>query len=99
MSDVLAALAAPFDPALVSWRPGSTSKDKTKAKALAYLDARDVMRRLDEVCGPHWQCRYLPMPNGTTCCEIGIRIDQEWIFRANGAGNTDIEGEKGGYSD
>lgn len=98
--DIFARLAAPFDPALISWRPGSTNKEKTKARALAYIDARDVMRRLDEVVGPaSWQDRYVPMPNGTTCCEIGIRIDQEWIWKANGAGNTDIEGEKGGYSD
>lgn len=98
--DIFARLVAPFDPALISWRPGSTTKDKTKARALAYIDARDVMRRLDEVVGPaNWQDRYIPMPNGTTCCEIGLRIDKEWIWKANGAGNTDIEGEKGGYSD
>lgn len=93
-------LAAPFPPELVSWRPGSMTKDKTKARALAYIDARDVMRRLDDVCGPgNWQCDYLPMPNGTTCCRIEVRIDGEWIGKANGAGATDIEGEKGGYSD
>ena len=100
MSDMFAALSAPFPPEAISWRPGSTNKDKTKARALAYLDARDVMQRLDEVCGPgNWQSRYVPMPNGTTCCEIGIHSEREWIWKANGAGNTDIEGEKGGYSD
>lgn len=94
------ALSAPFDPALVSWRVGQLTKDKSKARALAYIDARDVMRRLDAVVGPaNWQDRYVPMPNGTTCCEIGIRVDGEWVWKANGAGNTDIEGEKGGYSD
>jgi hypothetical protein len=99
-ADLLAALAAPFPPERVSWRVGATTKDKTKGMALAYIDARDVMRRLDEVCGAGgWQCDYLPMPNGTTCCRIGIRIDGEWVWRANGAGATDVEGEKGGYSD
>jgi len=102
-ADLIEKLRAPFDPAIVSWRVGSMTKDKTKARALAYIDARDVMQRLDEVVGAaHWQCRYVPMPNGTTCCEIGIRLTTdpvEWVWKANGAGNTDIEGEKGGYSD
>ena len=99
-SEIFERLAAPFPADVISWRIGSMTKDKTKARALAYIDARDVMRRLDEVCGPgRWQCRYVPMPNGTTCCEIGLHYELEWIWKANGAGATDIEGEKGGYSD
>lgn len=99
MSDILKQLEAPFPPELVSWRVGPTNKEKSKGQALAYIDARDVMRRFDEVCGAYWQNRHVPMPNGTTCCEISVRIDGIWIRRANGAGATDIEGEKGGYSD
>jgi hypothetical protein len=97
---MLEQLSAPFPPDAISWRVGSVSKDKTKAQALAYIDGRDVMRRLDEVCGPGgWQATYIPMPNNTMCCSIGIKVDGEWVWKANGAGNTDIEGEKGGYSD
>lgn len=100
MTDVVTRLSMPFPADAVSWRPGSMTKDKTKARALAYLDARDVMERLDDVCGAGgWQCEYVPMPNGTTCCRIGILIYGHWVWRSNGAGNTDIEGEKGGYSD
>lgn len=99
MSELLAKLAEPFPPELVSWRVGPTTQDKSRGQALCYLDARDVMRRFDDVFGPHWQCRYVPMPNGTTCCEIGVLIEGDWIWRSNGAGATDIEGEKGGYSD
>ena len=92
----LDALAAPFPPNKVSWRVGSTNKDKTKGMALAYIDARDVMERLDEVVGPtNWQCRY-PFPG---CCEIGIWCPDEWIWKANGAGETNIEAKKGEYSD
>lgn len=94
-----AKLAAPFPPSRVSWRVGSTNKDKTKAMALAYIDARDVMERLDEVCGPGgWQCTY-PHANGKTVCSIGIKIGDEWVWKANGAGDTDIEAEKGALSD
>lgn len=97
-------LFAPFAPGLVSWRIGSMAKKpdangKTKGRALAYIDARDVMRRLDDVCGPaNWQCRY-PHANGKTICEIGIKVDGEWVWKANGAGDTDIEAEKGAISD
>lgn len=94
--ELLAAFAAPFDPAAISWRVGSTNKKKFEAKSaekrrgqvLAYLDARDVQRRLDEVAAADWQCRFSSMPNGTMCCEIGIRFNGEWVWRANGAGSV-----------
>lgn len=99
MSDILAGLAAPFPPERVSWRVGSTNGDKTKGLALAYIDARDVYDRLDSVVGPaNWQCRY-PHAGQKTVCEIGIRIDGEWVWKANGAGDSDVEAEKGAMSD
>lgn len=92
-------LAAPFDADQVSWRVGSTNGDKTKGLALAYLDARDVMDRLDLICGPAgWQCRY-SHANGKTVCDIGIKCGDEWVWKADGAGDTDVEAEKGALSD
>lgn len=92
-------LSAPFPPAQVHWRVGSTKQDKSAGLALAYLDARDVMERLDAVVGPaSWQCRY-PHANGKTVCEIGIKIGDEWIWKADGSGDTDVEAEKGALSD
>lgn len=92
------ALSAPFNPALVSWRVGSTTKDKSRGMALAYIDARDVMERLDEVCGPEgWQCRY-SHATGTTVCEIGILCGDTWVWKADGSGDTDFEAEKGALS-
>jgi hypothetical protein len=91
------ALAAPFPPSAVSWRVGSVSGER--GMALAYLDARDVMDRLDAVCGPGgWQCRYSHV--GTvTVCDIGIWVGDEWVWKADGAGQSDIEAEKGALSD
>ena len=101
-------LKRPFRPHEIDWRVGSTTKDKTKGMALAYMDARAVMERLDEVCGPeNWQCRY-PHAGQKTCCEIGIHI--EWkdeegdlrtrvVWKSDGAGDTDFEGDKGAFSD
>lgn len=93
--NILEKLKMPFDPNLVHWRVGSTTKDKSKGMALAYIDSRDVMKRLDDVCGADWQCRY-PFEG---CCEIGIKVDGEWMWRSNGAGETSYEAEKGQYSD
>jgi hypothetical protein len=100
MSDLMDRLRAPFPPDRVSWRIGSTTADKKKGMALAYIDARDVMDRLDEVCGvENWQCDY-PHANGKTVCRIGIRIEgTDWVWKADGAGDTDVEAEKGALSD
>jgi hypothetical protein len=92
-------LARPFPVEIVSWRVGSTKADKTAGLALAYIDARDVMERLDAVCGPeNWQCVY-PHAGAKTVCSIGIKCGEEWIWKADGAGDSDVEAEKGALSD
>ena len=106
--ELLEQLKAPFPPETVHWRVGATNAKKlgckpleaTKGIALAYIDARDVMERLDSVIGPqYWQCRY-PLASGSLLiCEIGIKCDGEWIWKANGAGETDVEADKGKCSD
>jgi hypothetical protein len=106
-ADIFEALAAPFPPDRVSWRIGSTNRKNfeagkaqaRKGKPLCYIDARDVMDRLDEVMGPHWQTKPNPLPNGTVACEIGLLIEGDWIWRGDGAGATDVEGVKGAFSD
>jgi len=95
---ILEQLSAPFDPDRVSWRVGATSGDKSKGLALAYIDARDVMQRLDEVAGAGWQCTY-PHAGTKTVCSIGIKVGDEWIWKSNGAGDSDVEAEKGALSD
>lgn len=98
-------LSKPFPRECISWRVGATNKEKTSAIALAYIDARDVMQRLDEVCGPqHWQALY-PHANGKTSCKIGIHAyaagspDEGWVWKENGAGDSDVEADKGAFSD
>lgn len=100
MAKIFDDLKAPFDPAKVSWRVGSTTGDKKKGLALAYIDARDVMERLDAVCGPEgWQDSYTETAKGRIICTIQIKIGDEWIVKSDGAGNTDVEGDKGALSD
>jgi hypothetical protein len=95
------ALSAPFPPEDIDWRVGSTTKDKSKGMALAYIDARTVADRLDAMCGMDgWQCNYSPASNGSIVCNLGIRMPGgEWVWKADGAGATDYEAEKGMLSD
>src|SRR3546814_3466291 len=94
------ALSKPFPPSAVSWRSQSLTKDGTKALALAYIDARDVMRRLDDVCGPAgWQDSYAETGKGRLICTISILCGDQWISKSDGAGDTAVEGEKGAISD
>lgn len=96
----LSNLASEFPKAAIHWRAQTLTKNGDKALALAYLDARDVMDRLDEVCGPAgWQSRYTETAKGRVLCEIGIHIEGEWVWKSDGAGDTAVEGEKGGISD
>lgn len=116
-SDIWQRLSGPFDPRYISWRPGSSSKDPNKpcvAMGLAYLNAREIMERLDEVVGPgNWSDRY-HQAGSAIICELSIRVpkvamegggarrfdgETEWITKSDGAGETDVEGSKGAISD
>lgn len=96
---MLKQLKNPFDERFVKWRVGATNSDKTKGIALAYVDSREVTKRLDEVCGlGGWQSSYKPVDNGFVC-EISILIGDTWVTRSNAAGYTNVEPIKGGASD
>lgn len=103
--DIYDQLVRPFHPDRVKWRVGATNREKTKGIALAYIDARDVMKRLDDVVGAaNWQSRYPTIEGGLVICELGIRTRTDattdsWVWKANGAGETDYEGQKGSCSD
>jgi hypothetical protein len=68
---------------------------------LTYVDARYVMSLLDVELGPgNWQDEYVIGPGGKVSCRIGIFVeDRGWVWKGDGAGETDIEGEKGSFSD
>ena len=100
MNDLIEKLCAPFPIEAHKWRVGATSRDKTKGVALCYIDARDVQDRLDEAVGPeNWQSEFVETPSGRILCRLSIRIGDEWVSKMDGAGDTSIEGEKGGISD
>ena len=93
-------LSRPFAPGQVRWRIGRKSKKGDKAMPLAYIDARDVMDRLDGVMGPaDWQTSYTETTRGRVICSLSLNINGEWISKSDGAGDTQVEGEKGAISD
>ena len=88
------ALKRPFPIGSVSFRKGPGG-----SKELAYITARDVMQRLDEVFGVGgWQAHYESV-GGRMICKLACMINGQWVTKSDGAGDTDIEGDKGGISD
>jgi hypothetical protein len=93
-------LRKPFSESDVEWRPGKCGLKNNKpwAMALCYVTSRAIHDRLDEVCGPeNWQLRYKEHLN-ETIAEIGIKVNGEWIWKAGGSQQSDIESFKGGLS-
>ena len=72
--ELLQQLAEPFPAKVIQWKPQATRKDGDKALAVAYIDARDVMRRLDDVIGGGWGFEWEPIGNAVkgslTVCGI-----------------------------
>lgn len=96
-------LAEPFPADQVDWfakTERTDEKGSSVALALAYIDARTVMNRLDETMGPeNWQDEYRPGPGGGILCRLSLRIDGEWITKEDGADPPQTEEIKGGFSD
>jgi hypothetical protein len=101
--DIQAELAAEFPRDAVHWRVQGSPYERNgewSAMALAYIDARDVMDRLDEVChASGWQSEFTETPSGRVLCRLGLNIQGEWIWKTDGAGGTQVEADKGGVSD
>ena len=95
----LTKLKEPFPAEDVEWRIGrSGMKGKIWAMALAYITARAIHDRLDEVCKPeNWMLKYKEHLNETVC-EIGIKCGDGWVWKAGGSDQTQFEAFKGGLS-
>lgn len=101
MDEIFLELAEPFHPKRVHWRVGKTF-DGGRGLLLAYLDARDVMERLDQVVGPqNWSDEYEETPSGRVICSLTLTFveDGRQVMKSDGAGSTGFEGEKGAISD
>jgi len=108
---IVAALAEPFQEHELEWRQqrGFVYQDRKTnqwcggAEILTYIDSRAVMNRLDKVVGPaNWRDGFqsLTLAEGKVVitCTLELKIDGEWIGKTDGAGQSDIEAEKGSLS-
>ena len=102
----LSALRAPFDPSEVQFKPSAISKDGKRALALAYVEARAVMDRLDTVASPqNWRDSYRVLADRRSQqdggqveveCRLALRLDDQWVVKADVGAGDDL---KAAYSD
>lgn len=100
-------LLLPFKEDEIEWRLQSSGKKGNSqiwAMCLAYVQARAIMNRLDEVVGPeNWMVQYRfasATEAGTpgVIAMLSLRINGQWVLKEDGAEQTDIESFKGGLS-
>lgn len=100
MSDISEKLNEKFSEKDILWRVQSQgmSGDKPWALVLAYVDARAVMKRLDDVFGyDHWQVNYEHKADGVLCT-LKVWGDKGWVIKQDGSPETAVEAFKGGIS-
>ena len=101
MKDVLKELRIPFPEDDIEWRvqQQGLSNGLPWALVLAYVTNRAIMDRLDEIIGAeNWTNDFTQSPNGGVLCTLGIRVDDSWVYKTDGADNTEVERVKGGLS-
>ncbi len=96
------ALASPFAPSEVKWKPQAVSGNR--ALVVAFVDARVIQDRLDEVLGVMgWQDSYECLPDGAVVCRLRIRLGEEWITKMDVGGQSEQPDEgdrrKAAFSD
>ncbi len=99
---VTQALSAPFDPKEVRFKPAVVTGNR--ALALAYVDARVIQDRLDEVLGvTGWQDEYECLADGSVVCRLHLRLGDEWITKMDVGGQSEQPDEgdrrKAAFSD
>tara|TARA_R100001163_G_C5047870_1_gene184985 strand:- start:158 stop:829 length:672 start_codon:yes stop_codon:yes gene_type:complete len=93
-----------FLPTEILIRPGyPVDNDGTPhAQPLFYMDRSLVINRLNEAVGHHgWSDAYTEVGKGIVCklsINLGDQQEERWYSKEDGAGESDIEGEKGAYS-
>ncbi len=92
VDDIMARLAAPFDAGEIKFKPAVVSGNR--AMALAYVDARLIQDRLDEVMGiANWQDSYNFLADGSCLCKLSLRIAGEWITKMDIGGPSEQQDE------
>lgn len=86
--EILKALSAPFEAGEIKWKPGVISG--SRCLALAYVNARVVQDRLDEVLGvAGWQDDYEFLEGGEVVCRLKVRVGGEWLTKVDVGGQSE----------
>lgn len=79
-AELQAALSKPFPDGVVSCKPQSVKGNR--ALAVFYIDARDVMDRLDATVGvAGWRDSYRLLTDGSVQCKLKVKIGDVWIAK------------------
>jgi hypothetical protein len=77
---IVSALGAPFGESEVKFKPQAVRDNR--ALALAYVDVRAIMDRLDAVVGvENWQDHYELLPDNSVMCRLRVRLGERWITK------------------
>ncbi|QJX00315.1 Rad52/Rad22 family DNA repair protein [Frigoriglobus tundricola] len=77
-----ASLAAPFEPRDVKYKPQMVKNNR--CLAMAYIDARLIQDRLDEVLGvENWEDGYKILPDGSVMCRLRCKLGDRWITKTD----------------
>jgi len=100
--EIIDRLKQPFEEKDIEWRVQQAKKngDNLYCLVLCYVQARAIEERLDSIFGfDGWSAEYR---NGNSdnniICRLGVRVDNTWIYKENGASETNVEPFKGGIS-
>jgi hypothetical protein len=101
-TEQLGALAAPFSPDEVDWRPAGKAGASSRAHVVCYVDARAVQDRLDSVLGPlGWAFDWQPVATN----DAGELVTCKGTLTIGGVSKSDVgtassyEPSKGAVSD
>lgn len=86
--EITTRLAEPFEAGEVKFKPAVVSGNR--ALALAYVDARVIQDRLDDVLGVvGWQDSYKVLPDGSVMCRLRCKIGEQWITKMDVGGQSE----------
>ena len=81
-SAIAEVLTTPFDNTEVKFKPQVVKGNR--ALALAYVDVRAIMDRLDLALGvENWQDNYQLLPDKSVMCRLRLRIGDRWITKSD----------------
>lgn len=100
--DIFKRLSKPFPDGVVHFKIGDAWIDERanqpKASILSYIDARNVQDRLDEVMTPSGWATDTKAVDGGFLYGLGLKFEDGWVWKWDGAPQTEEEGFKGGIS-